>query len=79
MRSKILAYIAKWERQGYPNGIPDEVDGRLEASGRVPSYRLICKAIMKNDYALETLGYTRVPCPAYMELKRIEIQARGKR
>ncbi len=79
MREKILAWIAKWEKQGYPNGLPDEADAKLEALGKVPSYRVICKAILKNDVALSSLGYTRAPCEAYSAIKRIEIAARVKK
>lgn len=78
MKHKILAWVKKWESRGYSNGIPDEAHIHLEAAGRVPSYRMICLAIMKNDVTLESLGYTRPHCPAYMEIKRIELTVRGK-
>ena len=78
MKRKILAYVRDWERKGYSAGIPDEAPGRLEALNKVPSYRLICKAIMRNDLALTTLGYVRPKTQAYMTLKRIEIEARKK-
>lgn len=78
MRSKILAYINRWESHGYPGGIPDEAPGLLEKAGRVPSYRVICMAIMRNDMALQSLGYSREPCGIYMGIKRAELLARGK-
>jgi predicted phosphoadenosine phosphosulfate sulfurtransferase len=78
MLAKILQYIQTWQGRGYPEGIPDEAEARMESAGIVPSYRLICKAILKNDRALTTLGFTREPCPAYMALKRIEIQGRPR-
>lgn len=77
MKRKIQAYIRGWESRGYPNGIPDEAPENLEARNRVPSYRLICLAIMKNDMALVTLGFGRKPCEIYNVLKRIELRARG--
>ena len=77
MKNKIINYIKKWERQGYPNGIPDEAPAVLEVLGKVPSYRLICRAILKNDVQLKLLGYARDDCPAYRELKRIELMERG--
>jgi predicted phosphoadenosine phosphosulfate sulfurtransferase len=77
MRAKIQAYVDKWLTQGYPDGIPDEAPSRLEDLNKVPSYRLICKAIIKNDYALQTLGYSRQPCELYNILKRKELLARG--
>lgn len=79
MKQKILEYIAKWERQGYPQGIPDAADPKLEALGKCPSYRKICMAILRNDVALSSLGYTRQPTDAYMSIKRIEIAARGSK
>jgi predicted phosphoadenosine phosphosulfate sulfurtransferase len=79
MRRKILTYIGTWEGRGYPRGIPDEAPPRLEAALRVPSYRLICMAIMKNDVTLATLGYQRQQCAAYMAIKRIELRERGVR
>lgn len=78
MKQKILQYIAKWEKQGYPQGIPDHADSRLEAIGKCPSYRKICVAILKNDVALVSLGYARQPSDAYNAIKKIEIAGRIK-
>lgn len=78
MKQKILEYIARWEKQGYPQGIPDQADSRLEAIGKCPSYRKICMAILKNDVALVSLGYSRPQTDAYMALKKIEIDGRSK-
>ena len=77
MKRKLREYISTWERRGYPDGIPDEAPAALEARNRVPSYRLICRAIMSNDVSLSSLGYQREPCEAYNTLKRIELRARG--
>lgn len=75
---KIRAYVRKWEGRGYPGGIPDEAPVLLEKACRVPSYRAICLAIMRNDVTLQSLGYTREPCHTYMAIKRAELLARGK-
>ena len=77
MKQKIINYIKEWEHRCYSNGIPDEAPVVFERSNKVPSYRLICIAILKNDRILETLGYSRIKCRAYMELKRIELIERG--
>lgn len=79
MKAKIFAYVAKWTKQGYPEGIPDEADLKLEGLGKAPSYRMICKAILKNDVSLSSLGFTRQPSEAYSAIKRIEIAARIKK
>lgn len=79
MLNKILAHIKTWEGRGYECGIPDKAPVRLEAAGKVPSYRRICKAILKNDVALVSLGYSRPYCEAYNNIKRVEIEAREKK
>jgi len=78
MRRKIHEYVATWMQRGYPDGIPDEADPVLESLNKAPSFRAICKAIMRNDVALLTLGYTREPCELYDQLKRIELIGKGK-
>lgn len=73
-----MKYIKKWESQGYSEGIPDEADLKLEGLGKVPSYRMICRAILKNDVMLTTLGFSKQKCDSYSVLKKIEIDARKK-
>lgn len=73
MRKKINNYVLDWERKGYFNGIPDEAPARLEALNKVPSYRMICKAILKNDISLKTLGLIQIKPPSYHEFKKIEL------
>lgn len=77
MKQKIIDYIADWENKCYSDGIPDEAPIIFERSNKVPSYRMICIAILKNDRQLEMLGYSRIKCKAYMDLKRIELLERG--
>jgi predicted phosphoadenosine phosphosulfate sulfurtransferase len=76
MKNKIRSYVSGWKQKGYENGIPDESPAELEANNKVPSYRMICRAIMRNDVALATLGFSRNKTPEYMALKKIEIEAR---
>jgi hypothetical protein len=78
IRRKIAQYVRVWERRGYPAGIPDEAPARLEQLGKVPSYRLICIALMKNDKNLLYLGFSRPECQLYNELKRQEFLMKGK-
>lgn len=75
-KDEITKYISKWEGRGYSDGIPDEAPNELERSGLVPSYRLICLALMKNPNNLEILGVQRKKCKIYQEIKRAEIYAR---
>ena len=76
MKNKIRSYVSSWKRKGYENGIPDESPVELESNNKVPSYRMICRAIMRNDVSLSTLGFSRNKTPEYMASKKLEIEAR---
>jgi len=47
-------------------------------SGRVPSYKAIGLAILKNDLALQSLGFSGENSEWYSILKKIEIAERDK-
>lgn len=78
MKTKIIDYIDVWEARCYSNGIPDEAPKRLEDLNKVPSYRQLCMAILKNDFQLKSLGYTPVKSRFYHTFKKIEIEQRNK-
>ena len=75
-KTKIKEYIQKWEKRGYETGIPDDAPVELEKRGLVPSYKLICIALMRNHNNLEILGFSRGKCKIYQEIKRQEIYNR---
>lgn len=77
MKQKINQYIKTWESNCYKNGIPDSVYIRLEQLNKVPSYKAICKAILKNDSNLKTLGGSFEKTTLYSSLKRKELIERG--
>lgn len=72
MRRKIEEYVRIWETRGYPDGIPDEADPVLENLSRAPSYRAICRAIMKNDYTGIYLGCSRTKDQNIMKQRALE-------
>jgi predicted phosphoadenosine phosphosulfate sulfurtransferase len=76
MKQKINQYLTKWNSV-YKDGIPDESPTRLEDLGKAPSYRLICKTILKNDFQCETLGFAKNKPLVYHEFKKIELSKRG--
>lgn len=78
MKEKILDYIQTWEQRCYFEGIPDEAPYELEIRNKVPSYKKICMAILRNDYALKSLGYTPKKSKYYDAYKRIELDNRNK-
>jgi len=75
---KVDQYIKAWERCGYPDGIPDEVPDELMRLGLAPSYKAICFALLKNDMALQSLGFTPPQSKFYHVLKKLEIEGRSK-
>lgn len=77
MKTAVINYIQTWESRCYSNGIPDEVPKRIEQLNKAPSYRMICLALLKNDYPLKTLGFTPKKCESYHQLKKIELSQRS--
>lgn len=64
-RDKILLFTKWWTERGYPAGIPDEADPKMEAQRQAPSWRRICKAMLRNDYYCKGLGFTQHRSAAY--------------
>lgn len=62
---KVEEYCGRWEARCYSGGIPDEVSTALMNSFRVPSYKAIAIAILKNDLQLIGLGFEAVHYPSY--------------
>lgn len=56
-KNKIAVYIKWYTDRGYPDGIPDEADYKLEQKGKIPAWRQIVKTLLKNDYYCQTLGF----------------------
>jgi len=77
MKENIMDYIKMWENRCYSKGIPDEAPRELEVRNKVPSYRRICYCILRNDYALKSLGYTPKKSEYYSAYKKIEIDNRN--
>jgi len=65
--NKILLYLKWWMEKGYPEGIPDEVDYKLETYRLAPSWRRVCKSILRNDYWCKGLGFTQHKSEAYQK------------
>ena len=58
-RNKIAVFLRWWEERGFDSGIPDEVDAKDEAARRAPSWRRICKALLRNDYWCKGLSFSQ--------------------
>jgi predicted phosphoadenosine phosphosulfate sulfurtransferase len=63
--AKIAVFNHWWEERGYIDGIPDEADYRMEQERLVPSWRRVCKSLLRNDYWLKGLSFTQSKSDAY--------------
>ena len=63
--NKIYLFVKWWEARGYPEGIPEEVDKALETARKVPSWRRVCKTLLRNDYWSKGLGFSQHKSEAY--------------
>ena len=64
-KNKIYKFVKWWESRGYPDGIPDEADYQLEQKKDVPSWRRVCKVLLRNDYWCKSLSFTQQKSAAY--------------
>jgi predicted phosphoadenosine phosphosulfate sulfurtransferase len=51
--------VSTWEYRCYKDGIPDEIPSGLMRSMRVPSYKALAVSILKNDFNLLSVGFSR--------------------
>ena len=64
-KSKIAVYINWYRNRGYTDGIPDEVDRQVEKEDDVPSWKRICRTLLRNDYWCKGLGFSPTKQSAY--------------
>lgn len=78
---KIFTFIGWWRERGgywdddgnfYPvfGNIPDEVDPKLEATKKAPSWRRICKVLLRHDYWCKGLTFVPNLSPHYDQYRR---------
>lgn len=70
-KNKIAKYIKWYMERGYEKGIPDVVDIELEKINKAPSWRLIAKCLLKNDYWCRTLGFSITKSNAYEKYMKL--------
>lgn len=64
-RNKILLHVKWWQERGFPDGLPDESPYELEAARKAPSWRRVCKSLLRNDYWGKGLGFSQHKSDAY--------------
>ena len=65
-------FLWGWKKRGYPNEIPDEAPQELENKQWVPSWRRMCKVLLRNDYWCKGLGQTQPKSDAYIKFKSMK-------
>lgn len=77
-KNKIAVYINWWKNHGYGDGIPDESPIKIENAGKAPSWRRICKTLLKNDYWCKYMGFSPTKTSAYKKYEDLMKRRREK-
>lgn len=70
-RERFIKFIRGWHRRGY-DVIPDEAPAELEANCWAPSWRRVCKTLLRNDYWCKGLGQTQPKSEAWNKFKKMK-------
>jgi predicted phosphoadenosine phosphosulfate sulfurtransferase len=70
-RNKIMLFQKWWIERGYPDGIPDEAPYELEAQRLAPSWRRVCKTLLRNDYWGKGIGFSQHKSAAYVKYQAL--------
>jgi len=77
-KNKIFTFIKWWEERGYREGIPDNAPLFLENQRLVPSWRRVCKSLLRNDYWCKGLGFTQHKTEAYEKYLKLKKEQRSQ-
>lgn len=73
-----IALFEKWyTERGYPDGMPDEADYVMEQERSVPSWRRVCKSLLRNDWWCKGLGFSQQRSSGYA--KYLDLMKRRQR
>lgn len=70
-KERFIKFMAGWKQRGYDK-IPDEAPHDLEVKCWVPSWKRMCRCILRNDYYCKGLGQTQPKSEAYEKWKSIK-------
>jgi predicted phosphoadenosine phosphosulfate sulfurtransferase len=68
---RFRGFIKGWKGRGYVDGIPDEAPKILEDKHWAPSWRRMCKVLLRNDHWCKGLGLTQPKSEAYQRYLEI--------
>jgi predicted phosphoadenosine phosphosulfate sulfurtransferase len=69
--ARFTKFIAGWKQRGYAT-IPDQAPHELEVKCWAPSWRRMCKVLLRNDYWCKGLGQSQPKSDAYEKFKQIK-------
>ena len=75
-KNKIFTFIKWWSERGYKDGLPDQAPSILESEKLAPSWRRICKSLLRNDYWCKGLGFTQHKTEAYNKYLKLKKEQR---
>jgi predicted phosphoadenosine phosphosulfate sulfurtransferase len=70
---RFRGFLKGWASRGYVKGIPDEAPRCLEKKMWAPSWRRLCRVLLRNDWWCKGLGLTQPKSEAYgryLEIKK---------
>ena len=70
-KEKIDTFLSWWAKHDVPH-IPQEADPKLEAQRKAPSWRRICKCLLKNDYWCKSLSFSQTKKEMERQLALVE-------
>ncbi len=77
-KDKIAVFIQWYLARGYPDGIPDQADRASEVAKTKPSWRRICKMLLRNDYFAKGLSFDQTKPSYYTKYKKIMANRRRR-
>ena len=76
-KNKIYVFLKWWEERDYLNNIPDQAPSILESNKLAPSWRRICKSLLRNDFWCKGLGFTQHKTKAYEKYLKLKKEQRN--
>lgn len=76
-RNKIAVWLKWYADRGYPDGVPDYLPGDTGAED-MPSWRRVCKVLLRNDYWCKGLCFSPTKTSAYEKYQEIMKRRRAK-
>ncbi len=70
-RERFTKFMSQWKKRGYTK-IPDAAPHDLEVKQWAPSWRRMCRCILRNDFYCKGLGQTQPKSEAYGKFKDMQ-------